>query len=156
MFTLDAAKPDATMLWKGASESEIKTDGLHSLISTPVIDGDYIYGVCSYGQFRCLNAKTGERIWETMAVTKENARWSMAHIVKYKDRYLINNDKGELIIARLSPKGYEEISRTQLIKPTSNSGNKRELGVVQWSHPAYANGFIIIRNDEEILSAALR
>jgi len=156
MFSLNSDKPEATLLWKGASESEIKTDGLHSLISTPVIDGDYIYGVCSYGQFRCLNAKTGERVWETMAVTKENARWSMAHIVKYKDRYLINNDKGELIIAQLSPEGYKEISRTFLLKPTSNPGNKREAGAVQWSHPAYANAHILIRNDEEILSAALR
>jgi outer membrane protein assembly factor BamB len=156
MFALDHDKPGANMLWKGSSESEIKTDGLHSLISTPVIDGDYIYGVCSYGQFRCLNAKTGERVWETMAVTKENARWSMAHLVKYKDRYLINNDKGELILARLSPKGYDEISRTVLLKPTSNPGNKREAGAVQWSHPAYANGHIIIRNDQEIISAALR
>jgi hypothetical protein len=60
-----------------------------------------------------------------------------------------------LIIARLSPKGYQEIGRSQLIKPTTNPGNRRELGMVNWSHPAYANRHIFARNDEEIISASL-
>ena len=155
MLALDDARPGARMLWKGSSSSEIKTDGLHPLVNTPVIDGDYIYGICSYGQFRCLNARTGERVWETLAVTGEQARWSTGFIVRNGDRFFINNDHGELIIARLSPQRYEEISRTKLIKPTANSGNRRELGAVHWSHPAYANRHIIVRNDEEIISASL-
>jgi outer membrane protein assembly factor BamB len=155
MLELDEGKPAAKLLWKGSSESEINTDGLHALINTPVIDGDYIYGVCSYGQFRCLNASTGKRIWETLDVTREKARWATAMIVRHKDRYFLNNDRGELILARLTPEGYREISRTSLIKPTSKSGNRRELGFVNWSHPAYANGHIFARNDEEILCASL-
>ncbi len=146
---------NAPVLWKGKSSSEINTDGLHAVVNTPVIDGDYIYGICSYGQFRCLNLKTGERVWETMEVTKEKARWASGFIVRNHDRYFINNDRGELIIAKLSSQGYQEISRTQLIKPTSNPGNRRELGVVNWSHPAYANRRIVARNDEEIISASL-
>ncbi len=43
------------------------------MISTPVIDGDYVYGIGSYGQFRCLDARTGKRVWETLDVTLENA-----------------------------------------------------------------------------------
>lgn len=145
----------AKMLWKGKSDSEINTDGLHAVINTPVIDGDYIYGICSYGQFRCLNLNTGERVWETMDVTKEKARWASGLIVRQGNRYFINNDRGELIIAKLSPQGYQEISRAQLIKPTTNPGNRRELGAVNWSHPAYANRHIIARNDEEIISVSL-
>ena len=145
----------ARMLWKGKSDSEISTDGLHAVVNTPVIDAGYIYGICSYGQFRCLNLKTGERVWETMEVTKEKARWASGFIVRNGDRYFINNDRGELIIAKLSPRGYKEISRTSLIKPTTNPGNRRELGAVNWSHPAYANRRIFARNDEEIISASL-
>jgi len=152
---LDLVGEGARILWKGKSNSEIDTDGLHAVINTPVIEGDYIYGICSYGQFRCLNLKTGERVWETMEVTKEKARWASGLIVRQGDRYFINNDRGELIIARLSPEGYQEISRTHLIKPTSNSGNRRELGAVNWSHPAYANRRIVARNDEEIISVSL-
>ncbi len=153
---LDLAKEKASVIWKGKSNSEINTDGLHAVVNTPVIDGDYIYGICSYGQFRCLNLKTGERIWETMEVTKEKARWASGFIVRHGDRYFINNDRGELIIAKLSAQGYQEISRTQLIKPTSNPGNRRELGAVNWSHPAYANRHIVARNDEEIISVSLK
>ncbi len=152
---LDLGREKASVLWKGKSDSEINTDGLHAVVNTPVIDGDYIYGICSYGQFRCLNLKTGERVWETMEVTKEKARWASGFIVRNGDNYFINNDRGELIIAKLSAKGYQEISRTQLIKPTSNPGNRRELGAVNWTHPAYANRHILIRNDEEIVSFSL-
>ena len=152
---LDLVGKEAKLLWKGKSNSEIDTDGLHAVINTPVIDGDYIYGICSYGQFRCLNLKTGERVWETIDVTKEKARWASGLIVRQGDRYFINNDRGELIIAKLSPQGYQEISRTPLIKPTTNPGNRRELGAVNWSHPAYANRCIIARNDEEIISVPL-
>ena len=152
---LDLSKPEAVMLWKGKSDSETSPDGLHSLISTPVFDGDYIYGVCGYGQFRCLRAKTGEQVWETQAVTGEKARWATAFIVRNGDRYFINNDRGDLIIAKLSPEGYQEISRTALIKPTSNPGNRRQLQAVNWSQPAYADKHIFARNDEEILSASL-
>ncbi len=152
---LDVSKPQASKLWQGKSDSEINTDGLHAIIATPVFDGDYIYGVCSYGQFRCLRASTGERVWETLAVTGEKARWATAMIVRHGDRFFINNDHGELIIAKLKPEGYQEISRTKLIKPTSNPGNRRQLSVVNWSQPAYADKHIFARNDEEILSASL-
>jgi outer membrane protein assembly factor BamB len=152
---LDLAREKATVIWKGKSDSEINTDGLHTVVNTPVIDGDYIYGICSYGQFRCLSLKSGERVWETMEVTKEKARWASGFIVRHGDRYFINNDRGELIIAKLYPQRYQEISRTPLIKPTSNSGNRRELGAVNWSHPAYANRHIVARNDEEIISVSL-
>ena len=60
-------------------------------------------------------------------------------------------------MARLSGDGYEEISRTHLIDPTSPPGNCRELEIVSWTHPAYANRHIYVRNDQEIvaLSAAV-
>ena len=155
MLALDNDRPDATMRWRGSSNSEILTDGLHGVIGTPIIEGDHIYGFGSYGQLRCLVAATGERVWETQEATGERARWTSAFMVKHEDRVFINNDRGDLIIAKLSPEGYEEISRTALIAPTSRPGNRRELTYVNWSHPAYANQHIIARNDEEIISASL-
>jgi outer membrane protein assembly factor BamB len=155
MMKLDEAAPTASLLWKGKSDSELQTDGLHAVLATPVIDGDYLYGICSYGQLRALKASTGERIWETQAATKERRRWVSGFIVRHGDRYFINNDRGELIIAKLTPAGYEEISRTQLIKPTTPPENRRELVHVNWVHPAYANKHLITRNDEEIISVSL-
>ena len=155
LLKLDELKPNADMIWRGKSKSEIDTDGLHSLISTPVIVGESVYGVCSYGQFRCLDLRTGTRVWETLEVTKEKARWASGFLVKNGERFFINNDRGELIIAKLSPDRYHEIARTSLIKPTTRVGNRRELGVVNWTHPAYANRQIFTRNDQEIISASL-
>jgi outer membrane protein assembly factor BamB len=155
MLALDEKKPAASVVWKGKSDSEIQTDGLHATTATPVIIGDHIYGIDSYGQFRSLRAKTGERLWETQVVTKERARWASGIITRNGDRLFINNDRGELIIVKPAPDGYHEVSRTQLIKPTSPPGNRRELGSVNWSAPAYANKHIYARNDEEIICASL-
>jgi outer membrane protein assembly factor BamB len=119
-----------------------------------VIDKGYIYGICAHGQLRCLRLDTGARVWESQAVTVEQRRNASAFVVRHGDRYFINNDRGELIIARFSSEGYREDSRTELIKPTS-PGGRRERGAVNWSHPAYANGHIFARNDEEIVCASL-
>src|SRR5262249_48636806 len=132
------------LLWASESNSEIKSDKLHALMSQPVIDGDYIYGICSYGQLRCLRRATGERVWETQAVTVERARNSSAWLVRNQGRVFILNDRGELIIAELSPSGYSEIGRAKVIEPTSTPGARRELGAVVWSHPAFANGHVVV------------
>ncbi len=155
LYRLDAGKPAAELIWRGMSDSEIETDGLHPLVSTPVIDGGYIYGVDSYGHLRCLDAKTGKRVWETLDLTQENARWVSAQIVKNGDRYFINTDRGDLVIAKLSPQGYQEIDRVRVITPTNPVTRRRELGAVSWTHPAYANRHLIIRNDKEIVRYSL-
>lgn len=156
LYRLDAEKPVSTMVWKGDSDSAVDTDKLHSLMATPVIDGDYIYGFCSSGQLRCLRRATGERVWESQQATVERTRNVSGFIVRHGNRYFINNDRGELIIAKLSPQGYQEISRTELIRPTTAMGaNRRERKAVNWVHPAYANRHIYTRNDEQIISVAL-
>lgn len=155
LLKLDESRAGATMLWRGMSDSETSTDTIHSTISTPVIQGDYIYGIDSHGELRCLELATGKRVWESMALVKERARWATAFFVRNGDRYFINNDRGELVIARLSPQGFEEISRTQLLEPTHPYARRRQLAGVLWSHPAYANKHIIIRNDKEIVRFSL-
>ena len=57
-----------------------------------------------------------------------------------------HNEKGDLIIAKLSPKGYEEISRANLIEPTNFARGRKLV----WSHPAFANKSIYLRNDKEV------
>jgi outer membrane protein assembly factor BamB len=157
LLRLASERPSAEIVWAGSSESEIDSDGLHALMGSPVIDGDYIYGVCSYGQLRCLRLSTGERVWESQAVTVERARNASAFIIRNGSRYFINNDRGELIIARFSPSGYSEISRADLLEPTTEAGaNRREKGALNWSHPAYANGHVFARNDKEIRAVDLR
>jgi hypothetical protein len=124
------------------------------LITTPVIDGETVYGIGSYGELRGLDARTGRRRWESLELIGEKARWAAAFIVRLGERYVINTDRGDLVFADLTPEGYREIDRTPLIEPTS-PGSGRERRAVHWSHPAYANGHVVVRNDEEIVRARL-
>jgi outer membrane protein assembly factor BamB len=145
-------QPTVEEIWRKRGLNEQQTAALHCMISTPVLDGNYVYGVDSYGQLRCLNADTGERIWESQGPVPK-ARWSNIHIVRHGDRYVMFNERGELIFARLSPQGYEEISRTKLIEPTTVQLGQR--GGVCWSHPAFADKHVFARNDQELVCASL-
>jgi outer membrane protein assembly factor BamB len=140
----------AKIVWKGDSDSEIKTDKLHAVISTPVFTGRYIYGVCSYGQLRCLDALTGKRLWETYQATG-HGRWWNAFLIPHEDRYFIANEQGDLIIADLSPQGYKEISRAKLIEPTRQVFRRMTI----WSFPAFAMKSVFARNDREIVRVSL-
>jgi len=155
---LKVGRTSADIVWRGSSNSERNTDKLHSIMTTPFIEDGHIYGVCSYGQLRCLKLDSGERLWDTLKVTGAtganngaNDRWCNAFLVKHGDRYFIANERGDLIIAKLTPKGYEELSRAHLVEATNPSPVR---GVV-WSHPAFANKSVYFRNDKEIACFSL-
>lgn len=152
MMDLASDRPTAKLLWQGKSHSELpdKTDGLHAIMPTPAFQGNYIYGVCSYGELRCLEAETGKRLWSTFAATGEG-RWWNAFLIPHQDRYFLCNEQGDLITAKLTPKGYEETSRAFLIAPT-NKAMRRDI---VWSHPAFANRRVYARNDKEIVCVDL-
>ncbi len=151
MMQMDRKSPKASVLWKGNSDSELKTDKLHALMCTPVYHEGHIYGVGSYGELRCIDANTGERKWETYEATGKD-RWWNAFITPHGDKFIISNEQGELIFCNLTPKGYEELSRVKVIKPT----NKVRRRMVVWSHPAYAEQAAFWRNDGELVCLDLR
>jgi hypothetical protein len=154
LYRLDSTQPGASLDWQSDRPSEKNTDKLHSLISTPFVEDGHIYGVCSYGQLRCLKLDTGERLWETLVATTpdgKETRWANAFLIKQGNRFFLANEKGDLIIARLTPQGYEEISRTHLLDPTNHDPGRD----VVWSHPAFANRCVYARNDREIVCASL-
>lgn len=144
--TADAAE----VVWKGNSNSEQKTDGLHSIMPTPWVTEANIFGVCSYGQLRGLDSKTGKRLWETLDATGKG-RWWNAFIIPHEDRFFLHNEQGDLIIANLTAGGYEEISRAKLVEPT----RKVQRRMTIWSHPAFAMKSVFARNDKELVRVSL-
>lgn len=152
MLRLQQDRPSAKRVWQKKGRDERNTEALHSIISTPVFLGQHIYGVCSYGELRCLNAKTGERLWEDLTATPK-ARWSTIHFVRHGKQTWMFNERGELIIGELAPSGFREISRTRLLDPTLEQLRQRK-GVC-WSHPAFANRHVFARNDKEMVCASL-
>lgn len=152
LLELDANRLEVRELWRRRGPNERTTDGLHSLIAAPILRNEHIYGIDSYGELRCLTMSDGSRVWEDRTVVPRS-RWATAHMVQNGDDVWMLNERGDLILARFSPAGYEEISRGHLIDPTPGQLGRRD-GVV-WSHPAFAGRHVFARNDEVLVCASL-
>lgn len=153
MLRLNPSKLEVDEVWRQRGRNERSTEALHSIISTPLIRGEHIYGVDSYGEFRCLKLANGERIWEDRSAVPR-ARWATIHFVQHGELTWMFNERGELILAKLSPQGFEELDRGKLIQPTTDQLNRRGTGVC-WSHPAFAYRHVFIRSDTELLCVDL-
>ncbi len=160
MIDLGADGDSPTIKWQtDAGNNEVKNNSIHAVMCTPLVTDDYIYGVGSYGDLRCLETATGKLVWETRDATGEG-RWWNAFIVPLGDvpssdpgarRVLIHNEQGELILAELSGQGYRELGRSKLIEPTQPI--QRRMTV--WSHPAFAQKCVFARNDKELVCVSL-
>lgn len=145
----DSDKPGVTTVWKGTA-----TTGVYCANSTPLIDGEVIFGFdCDSGHLRAVDLKTGKRLWESLKPTTNNrpAPHATAFLVRNGDRWILFNENGELIFARLSDKGYDEISRAKVIEPTGSAFGRSAV----WSHPAFADKCVFVRSDKEIVCVSL-
>jgi outer membrane protein assembly factor BamB len=147
MLQLQASPPSATILWPDA---KTVTKRVLSNTSTPLFRDGHIYSARTSGGLVCLDAVTGNELWHDDRVTAPK-QGSALHITVNRDGAFIFNDQGELIRAMLTPQGYVEISRTQLITPEQLFGGKK----VTWSAPSYADRKIFVRNQQEMVCASL-
>ena len=156
LLKLDGAEePD--VVWRSSEKtSEKRTEHLHGIINSAVVADGHFYGACAYGEFRCLELLSGERKWESLEPVglKRPSRWGTVFVTPHahSDRYYLFSETGELAIAALSPEGYQEFGRAKLLEP--DGFDMRQRAIV-WSHPAYANRCVFVRNDSEIVCASL-
>ena len=144
-------KPAVEEVWRG----DIST-GLFPVNSAPFVDDDgTLYGCCTKGELRGVTLATGKRLWETLRPTTnkrpQQSGSGTAFLVKNGERFFLFSETGDLIIAKLSPEGYEEISRAHLLEPTQQCFGR----AVVWSHPAFADKCAFLRNDKEIICVDL-
>ena len=145
--------PGVQVVWNRRStrHSEMN-DGLHTTLGTPIIRDGYIYGVCGFGEFRCLDLATGDRKWESYALTGgEKGLFANAFMVEQAGRFWVWNDHGELILAKLQPGGLNELSRTKLLDPVEHTRGRDVL----WCHPAFANRCAYMHNGKELICVSL-
>lgn len=149
---LDTAKPAVTKVWKGSRDV-----GLAPVSGTPFVENGIVYGIDGDGTFRAMRIATGERLWGTSKPVNgrdEESRGAIegaTFVTKNGDRFFIFGENGDLVIARLSPEKYHEVSRTKLLDPVGVGLGRK----VVWSHPAYAEKCVFARNDKEIVCASL-
>ena len=143
LLKLDADKPGATQVWR-----DVKGKGISPVNVQPIADGNVIYGFDQNGELMAVELPSGKRLWSTTApLVKKPLPSGTAFIVRNGERYFLFNELGELLIAKLTPKGYEEIDRAKVISP-SNVAFGRD---VVWCMPAFANKRMYVRNDNELL-----
>jgi outer membrane protein assembly factor BamB len=155
-------RPAAAVVWKQEAVPMGKKPpprGLAPINMTPFVEGGVIYGADQPGMFRAAKVETGERLWWTFepVIGKDEeegynrAPTGTVFVVKNGDRFFLFAETGDLIIAKLTPKGYEEISRTKLLDPTGAAFGRK----VVWSHPAFADKCVFARNDKELVCVSL-
>jgi outer membrane protein assembly factor BamB len=147
MLKLHTDKPGATELWRGGKRDQ----ALYPANATPILADGTMYGAdCMTGEFRAVELETGKVLWKTHKPTNgadQGAPHGTAFAVKNGDRYFLFSETGHLIVAHLSPKGYEEHGRVKLLEPTGEGMGRK----VVWSHPAFADKKVFARNDQQIV-----
>ena len=138
------------ILWTGKPKI-----GVYSGNATAIFDGDIIYGSdCGLGAYIAVNADDGQRYWETFELTtggNRRASHGTAFTIKHKDKFIIFAETGDLIFAKFSRAGFEELGRMHVLEPTGEAMGRP----VVWSHPALANRCIYLRNDKELVCVSL-
>ena len=145
LLKLDSDKPGVTEVWRGK--------GPHPDHNPPLIVDGHIFGVDEKGHIRCFDLESGEKLWEDMAAATNGrpANSTTGFVVLNGDKYFIATEQGDLIVAKMSPEGFEESGRFNMLEPTSRTSNRD----VVWSHPAFANKCVFARNDKEIVCYSL-
>jgi len=140
-------------LWSSDQSDRSHKKGLNMLMGSPVIRNGHVFGFAGKGEMRCLNLNTGEQIWEDKkpANAVRDSYFATAFFTPHEDKYFIFNDQGELMIAKFDEQGYQEISRTKVLKPITFVRGRN----IVWSHPAYADKCMFVRNSEELVCVDL-
>jgi outer membrane protein assembly factor BamB len=140
------------VVWQKPNKDPEKPESLCILMPSPVLRDGYVYGVGIEGELRCLRMENGAELWQTYGqLAGKKADCGTAFLIPQGDRFVIFNDLGDLIFARLSPEGYQEFDRAHIVEPVQSARGRH----VVWSHPAFADSCVFARNDNEIICVSL-
>ena len=123
----DQARRDAAVERPRRQRPRIEPDTLNSVISTPVIEGDYVYGVDGTGSCAAWSQDRQAGVGDA-ALLGASPNWH--GVLRPQWRPLLHQHRSRRADDRHAlPKGYEEIGRTKLIEPTHPHVRRREVDV---------------------------
>ncbi len=150
LIELDDTQPAADIKWRGKAKNSVYCSN-----STPFLEDGMIYGCdVESGALMGVRIEDGTRLWQTTKAVnnlQRRSRHGTAFIIKHQDRFLLFNEIGDLIFARLSPDGYSEEGRFHVLEPTNEAFGRP----VVWSCPAFAGQAMYARNDKELVCVDL-
>ncbi len=148
MLKLDPKQPAVTQLY------QTKARPSHFTFVTPVFQDEHYFYAAFRDDLCCFDADTGKEVWHAEGVSAGHGN-AMFQMTPNGRSVFIFNEEGKLILARLSPEGYKEISRTFLLEPTLGTWTPIGDRPKTWAHPAYADRHIYARSDKELVCASL-
>jgi hypothetical protein len=126
--------------------------GISAVNVQPFVADGLVYGFHESGELRAMRVPEGDFAWRGGGPLGERPAGSgTAFITRHGDRFFLFTETGDLVIARITPQGYEELSRAHLIEPTNVAFGRP----VVWCPPAYANRSLVVRNDKEVIRVSL-
>jgi outer membrane protein assembly factor BamB len=105
--------------------------------SSPVVVGEFLYGLGPNKNLICVNVKTGKQQWSKTGFSGSDGGHAHVGIIAMGENLLVLADNGQLILLAADPKAYHEISRAQVCGTT-------------WCNPAYADGKLYLRDAKEL------
>lgn len=132
---LDDNGGNPTVAWEGKE--------LSLLMSTPLVQGKFVYALDRFRGLKCLEMKTGKILWENEHVTPRDRNPQASLVWVGGNRALILNTPGELSLVELSPTGLRKLGKAPIIGRT-------------WAHPGFGDGCVFARSDTEIVCVPLR
>ncbi|MCW5559269.1 MAG: PQQ-like beta-propeller repeat protein [Verrucomicrobiae bacterium] len=107
-------------------------------LSSPVAVGGHLYGLGANKTFVCVDRATGSVAWSQPGFGEVASTLATAD-----GHLLVLTDLGELLLLKATPERYEEVGRRQVCGKT-------------YSHPAYANGVLYVRDPQELVAWRLQ
>ena len=147
LVRLASDTPGVEVVWRNKPKH-----GISAVNVQPFVDGDVVYGFHEKGDLRAVQIPSGEVRWSTPGPLGDRPpATGTAFLCRHGDRWFLFAETGDLVIAKLSPAGYEELDRVHLIEPTQSAFGR----AVVWCPPAYAERSIFVRNDRELIRVSL-
>ncbi len=127
--------PSAKQVWKNPKIScyfgtPVEFDGLLYAVTGRVVNPTAV--------LNCIDPKTGEVKWSKPGVGTYHAS-----LLRTKDKLLMLEEKGDLVMLQPGGEKYEEVCRAKLCGTT-------------WAHAAWADGVVYIRDAKELVAVRLR
>jgi len=104
-------------------------------IATPVEVNGFLFCHGANKDYVCVDGHTGAIKWSQAGFGRGTKDYASTIVVG--DKLLILAESGQLILAAANPEKYTELGRLQVCGNT-------------WSHPAYANGKLYVRDGREL------
>ena len=113
-------------------------------MSQPLYKHGFCYLLDRRHGLTCFELKTGKIRWRDAHKLTPKDRNPQASLVWIgdTDRAIALNANGELVQCQLTPTGYKELGRAQIIGKT-------------WAHPAYSGNRVFARSDREVVCVEL-